>query len=72
MNKLGKRFLMTLSLFALILGSQLVLFAQNVITAADFEAGSKIFVFQKQPKKFFAKRKGPPASRNAADKPVKP
>lgn len=63
MNKFGKRFLMTLSILTVVCASPLVLFAQNVITAADFEAGSKIFVYKKQPKKFFEKRKGPPASR---------
>ena len=41
MNSLRKRFLMTLSTLTILLGSEIVLFGQNVVTAADFEAGSR-------------------------------
>ena len=68
MNKLGKRFLMSLSILTILALGQLVLFAQNVITPDDFEKGSTIFVYKKQPKKFFANRKSAPLSKSV--KPV--
>jgi hypothetical protein len=71
MNELRRRFLMTLSILTVLLGSQVILFAQNVITSSDFESGSTFFVY-KAPKKFFSKRKNPPAkiSKEVKQKPA--
>lgn len=51
-NALSKRFSRLLPVLALLAGSQLFVFAQDIITSGDIQPGSAIFVFKK-PKKLF-------------------
>lgn len=58
-NKLSKHFLMFLSILIIFFGSQITLFAQNILTSSYIKVGSAVFVL-KSPKKFFSGRKNPP------------
>jgi hypothetical protein len=51
-SKIRKQIFRVLPVIAICLGSQLYSFGQVVITSADIQAGTSVFVF-KQPKKFF-------------------